>query len=1122
MQLRTILTPILAVIVFSWNIGNVSSQNSATGSMAGVIRDKANDKALLAATVAIVDSQRRNYSVTTDTNGRYSFPRLAPGTYQFLALYGRGFVRVANVRVEAGRTTTINRSILVKGEEDIVVIGDKRLLEEDRNRIVTSIDREAMERLPIPGSSFEGLLDQAATTIFDGEGFSSGGTTSLESRYFVDGQDTTSLGDARVGSPISMELLQQVDVVSGGYAAEHGRATGAIVNVETRTGTNVFHGTIFSQFTNAFLQKRSARAPLESWIDVETNQAYDLTLGVTLGGPIIKDKLWFFVGLVPRLIATDTDRITKRQTDCRKTLDDGSLSACEPRDATDPSLGFLYEDGIADVDQNGIRIYDELDRKTLRSQATEYQFVSKLNLRLDNNHAGQVTFSGTPFSRQNVGVLGEIQAVSRNIQVLTTDVSGRWRSKFNDAKTLLEAQFGVHRSTFTSGSIDENADHIPHERLIFGNFGDWAAGTNSTDPSQQRESRATVLGCQDSLDATNDPYRLLENCPDTGIGYSVGGIGFLADEEEQRTSGKLSVLQRVKALGNHQFKAGIDAESGFLNKKRLISGDMYFTNEQGGRNRIEVFRYVALAPEGANPEDFPDQCGRGQSMSDSVACNYTPPGDVRGQTLNLAGYLQDSWQPIPKLTINAGLRYEEQRLRNAEHLQGTTAVGTGEALGKNAMVLKDMWAPRLGLAYDWTGQGKSKLYGSWGRYYESIPMDINDRSFGGESWMRSTYDSGTLEQCGPSDPSLGGPSATPSGAGCVASGASPAFGDTLTGAGVLVATGVEAQYLDETMLGIDYEIAEDLSVGVNVQSRRIGRVLEDLSTNNADTYVLANPGSWPAKEEEKLLDAIEAEDDPAAKARLNTALRQFRGIRNFDAPRRDYNAVTVTAAKRFSRAIGVKASYTYSSTQGNYQGLFSSDNGQVDPNITSLFDLPELMANRDGPLPQDRPHLFKFDGYYSYDLSEKSAISTGLSFRAISGAPVNVTGAHYLYGRDETMRLPRGSMGRVDFDVNASAKIGFLRKLGRGMRLEGFIDVFNVNAFSFFGGQGTAAVEERYTRSNVNPVVGGSYEDLVFLKQFDVETGAETGTPVERNRNFGNARELFAAPSARLTARLSF
>jgi len=1120
MYLRTILTLIAGVLILLGGEQEASGQE-ASGSIVGTIRNKASKTGLEAATIAAVNARGQNFSTTTDVRGRYSLAPVPPGTYQLLILYGEDSVRVRNITVAAGLATTVNRSITASGE-DIEVRGRKRVVESDRNRIVTSIDREAMERLPIPGSSFEGLMDQSATAIFDGEGFAVGGASSLEGRFVLNGHDVTSLSDGRLGSPMSMELLDQVDVVTGGYSAEYGRATGAIVNVETRTGTNEFHGTIFSQFTNSFLQKRTARAPLESWIDVETNQAYDLTLGVTLGGPIIKDKLWFFVGLVPRLIATDTDRITKRQTDCRKTLDDGSLSACEPRDPNDPNLGFTHEDGIADVDENGFVIYEELDRKTLRSQATEYQFVSKINLKVDDNHSGQVTFSGTPFSRQNIGVLGELQAVSRDIQVLTTDLSAGWVSKLNNAKTRIEAQLGVHRSTFTSSSIDENADRIPHERLVFGNFGDWAAGTNSTNPTQPRESFATVSGCQDSMDATRDPYRLLENCPDTGIGYSVGGIGFLSDQEEQRSSGKLSVLQRVKAFGDHQIKGGIDAEGGFLNKKRLISGDVYFTNEQGGRNRIEVFRYVALSPNGETTEEFSNQCGRGDDQSDPVACNYTPPGDVRGQTLNLASYLQDSWQPIPSLTINAGVRYEEQRLRNAEHLRGTTAVGTGELLGKNAMVLRNMWAPRLGATYDWTGEGRSKLYGSWGRYYESIPMDINDRSFGGESWMRSTYDSGNLDQCGAPDPSLGGASATPSGSGCVASGEAPAFGERLTGAGTLVASGIEAQYLDETILGVEFEIAKNTRVGLSVQNRRIGRVLEDLSTDNADTYVLANPGSWPKEEEEKLLEKIDKETDLSEIARLNNALRQFRGIRDFDAPRRDYNAVTATAAKQFSRAIGVKASYTYSATEGNYQGLFSSDNGQVDPNITSLFDLPELMANRDGPLPQDRPHLFKFDGYYSLDLEDAGTISTGLSFRAISGAPMNVTGAHYLYQQDETMLLPRGSIGRVDFDLNASAKIGYLRDLGHGMRFEGFIDVFNLNAFGFFGGQGTAAVDGSYTRSNVNPVVGGSYEDLVFLKEFDGGNGAETGRPTQRNRNFGNARELYAAPSARLTARLSF
>ncbi len=1086
------------------------------GSISGTVKDVKDGFGLHGVSVvATLRGSDAQFTGETDEHGRYRIASLVPGHYSLLFVYSNLMSRMPGVNVDAGQERQANAELdLRKLKSSLEYIYGERLIKTDDTSDITTISQAVMEGLPMAGNGLDGALSQVPGAADDGNGMGFGGSSSPESRYQIDGVDSTSLSLGANGSNLSREFIDEIEVITGGYMAEHGRSTGALVRVGTRSGTNRFRGTVFSQFTNSMLQKRNRRAPIQSWIDVESNLAYDLTLGATLGGPIVKDKLWFFVGLQPRLIATDTKRITKRRTDCRIRLPNDTLSDCE----TDESGSLIYADGEPDIDDNGRFIYDDLDSSVSTSQATEYQFISKLNYKYSDQHFGQLSLSGTPFARQNIGVTGEPQAVSRDIQVLTTDSSFKWTSKFDDSKTVLEAVVGVHQRTLQSGSIDGAADKIPNERLVFGNFGQWASGTNTTNPSQRRESLATIEGCVDSMDPAKDPYQFIDNCPDTGIGYSVGGIGFLQDEKERRIAAGLSLLQRVKASGNHQIKIGADFENNFMNKKRLLSGDARFTNEQGGRNRIEVFRYVALAPGGDASGTFGNVCGRGGLNADPVACDYTPPGDVRGNTLNVAGYLQDSWAIRSNLTLNAGLRYEEQRLRNAEHLQGTTAVGTGEKLGKNAMELRNMWAPRLGLLYDWTKEGRSKLYASWGRYYESIPMDINDRSFGGESWMTSSYDSSNIEQCGDSDPNIGGPS----GNGCIASGAAPANGDVLTGAGVLVASGLEAQYLDESAAGVEFEIAEDTKLSLTYKNRRLGQVLEDVSTDNAQTYVLANPGSWSKEEEEKLQGRIDRETDAATRSRLLNELRQFRGIRNFDSPRRDYNSFTAALSKRFSRGLFLQSSYTYSRTEGNYQGLFSSTNGQVDPNITSLFDLPELMANRDGALPQDRPHHFKFDGIYNYDLHSGGELVTGLSFRATSGTPIDATGAHYRYGQDETMLLPRGGLGRIEFSYNASIKIGYRRNIGNGMRLEGFVDFFNINAFEFLGGQGTASVDQSYTRSNVNPVVGGRYEDLVYLKELDNSSGAETGRPVLRNLNFGNATSLAASPSARITARLSF
>src|SRR6185436_10818415 len=129
-----------------------------------------------------------------------------------------------------------------------------------------------------------------------------------------------------------------------------------------------------------------------------------------------------------------------------------------------------------------------------------------------------------------------------------------------------------------------------------------------------------------------------------------------------------------------------------------------------------------------------------------------PATRVAGETLAWGAYLQDSWHPLKNLTFNAGMRYEEQRLLYAAKLRGHVDPLTGDAIGDTAMRLRGNWSPRLGAIWDPSNEGQSKVYGAWGRYYEGIPMDINDRSFGGEVSLQQTFKSSA---CGSPDPRLG-------------------------------------------------------------------------------------------------------------------------------------------------------------------------------------------------------------------------------------------------------------------------------------------------------------------------------------------------------------------------------
>ncbi len=467
------------------------------------------------------------------------------------------------------------------------------------------------------------------------------------------------------------------------------------------------------------------------------------------------------------------------------------------------------------------------------------------------------------------------------------------------------------------------------------------------------------------------------------------------------------------------------------------------------------------------------------------------------------------------------MRYEEQRLFYAEKLRGEIDPLTGNVYGDTAMRLRGNWSPRLGAIWDPSQEGQSKIYGAWGRYYEGIPMDINDRSFGGEVSLQQTY---TAANCGMTDPQLG----ITNGNSCLNTTAQPDDEQLIGASGTLVAPGIKAQYMDESLLGGEIALGNAFVLGAVLQYRRLGRVIEDVSTDNAQTYIIANPGEWSKAEEEKLLHQIATATDKVARDRLENQLRMFRGIRIFDKPQRDYAALELTLSRKFESGLFLSASYTYSRAMGNYPGLVSYDNGQIDPNISSQYDLIELLANRRGKLPQDRPHYFKLDAYRSFEIGD-STLTVGGRVRALSGIPTNALGAHYLYGADESFLLPRGQLGRTAFDHGVDLHVGYKRKLSHGTSAELYVDVFNA-----YNRQGVFRVDETYApqfsvaaggvggvEQNANPISGGTYEDLIFAKTID-RNGTESSSPLGRNPNFGRTTARYVPASAQVGFRVTF
>ena len=368
----------------------------------------------------------------------------------------------------------------------------------------------------------------------------------------------------------------------------------------------------------------------------------------------------------------------------------------------------------------------------------------------------------------------------------------------------------------------------------------------------------------------------------------------------------------------------------------------------------------------------------------------------QGTTDEKALFAQDQVKFGERVTLNLGVRFDASRStgeKSAEFSDRKLDFGLG-----------DMIAPRVGVVIDVAGNGKSKLSAHWGRFYESIPLDINARSFGNEQFNFYYF-------YYPSNGSL--PSGNNQGT---------LYYTYHLGTGVGVQDGLKAMYSDELVGGFEYEVAKNLSLGIKGEYRKLGQVIEDISVDNASTYFIANVG------------AVQTFSvNPVTGEPLDAPI-------TFPAATRKYKALEISLNKAFSDNWQLFASYVRSKNEGNYGGLFRQDNGQLDPNITSTFDLPSLLKGAFGLLPNDRPNQFKAYGTYRMPFK----LTAGFFGEYLSGTPISKLGAHTVYGRRERFIGDRGSFGRTPNIWHLDLHLEYPIKLGPASELRIIADGFNV------------------------------------------------------------------------------
>jgi hypothetical protein len=309
------LTRSVAVLVTLLAVSPAAAQEQRA-SLEGTIRD-ASGAPVAGARVEVRNVSGFALSGASDGSGRYRFPSLPPGTYRMRAtLPGFAAAHVPEVRLSLGQILAVNLGLPTGGvTEAVTVTAEAPLIDVRQSARATSFREEQLTRLP-RGRDYTSVVDQAPGANPEGadewRSVYVDGASGNESRYLVDGVDTTHVMHGNAGLRLVTDVVEEIQVKSSGYAAEYGGATGGVVNVITQSGSNRWMGDARVYYTNDALQGRS-RPFLLSSVDGTTSEYHRFPKdsfsrwepGFSLGGPLRKDAVWVFAGLSPVLESTE-------------------------------------------------------------------------------------------------------------------------------------------------------------------------------------------------------------------------------------------------------------------------------------------------------------------------------------------------------------------------------------------------------------------------------------------------------------------------------------------------------------------------------------------------------------------------------------------------------------------------------------------------------------------------------------------------------------------------------------------------------------------------------------------------------------------------------------------------